>query len=69
MAFLLKVMIYLMEKLSIVLLLELVILIKQQLQLIALNNLYIKQVKKRLLTLTLIILIIQMVLLRFFQNN
>ena len=69
MAFLLKVMIYLTEKLNIVPLLKLVTLIKQLLQLSVPNNPYLKQVRKLLLTLMLIILIIQMVLLLFFQNN
>ena len=69
MVFLSEVTIYLMEKSSIVRLLKLVILIKQLLRSIVLNNHCLKQVKKQPLTLMLIILIIQMVILLSFQNN
>lgn len=60
MVFLLKAMTYLMEKLNIVQLLKLVILIMHLLQLIALNNPYLKRVETPPLMLMLIILIILM---------
>lgn len=64
-----RVTIYLMVKLNIVRLLKLVILIKQLLQLIVLNNHYLKQVKKLPLTPMLIILIILTVLLLFVPSG